>query len=472
MKKRTVYWIPKINALVILSAICMVCSAVVRIVWACGEDAVSRPTLWFQILLPIAANLLFALMALTDGRDRLYRTAVPVWMGCVFFAVKALGFPSMLHTVLCLLLYALVAALYGATVLGRVPTQVPLWFLFGLPMLYHIFVEDMQKDGWPLHDWLPEISVLFCMAAMLLLSLAMKKREVAEGEEVRRFGDRNDGRKLRKLSPIFAVSPYLMKTRNTSQNFIEDHIEITNVERYVAEKRKAGMKNFGILHVLLAAYVRSCARYPGLNRFIAGQRIYTRDREIQVNMTIKKEMSTNSPDTVIKVTFDPADTADVIYEKFNVKVQQVKESPADTSFDVLAGAFNLIPGLVLKFFVFLLQVMDYFGMLPRFLTELSPFHGSMYITSMASLGIPPIYHHLYDFGNVPVFVSFGKKRRVYETQRDGSVVLKKYMDWNLVTDERIVDGFYFASVLRYIRSLLHDPWQLDEPPAEVVRDPD
>ena len=471
MKKRTIYWIPKINALVILSALCMICSAVVRIVWACGEDAISRPTLWFQIFLPIAANLLFVLMAFTDSRDRLYRLAVPIWMGCVFFAVKALGFPSMIHTILCLCLYALVAVLFGATVTGRVPTQVPLWFLFGLPMLYHIFVEDMGRQ-WQPGELLQEISVLFCMAAMLLLSLAMKKKDVAEGEEVRRFGDRNDGRRLRRLSPIFAVSPYLMKTRNTSQNFIEDHIEISNVEKYVAEKRKAGMKNFGILHVLLAAYVRSCARYPGLNRFIAGQRIYTRDREIQINMTIKKEMSTSSPDTVIKVTFDPADTADMIYDKFNAKVQQVKDSPADTSFDTLAGAFNLIPGLVLKFFVFLLQVMDYFGMLPKALTELSPFHGSMYITSMASLGIPPIYHHLYDFGNVPVFVSFGKKRRVYETQRDGSVVLKKYMDWNLVTDERIVDGFYFASVLRYIRSLLHDPWQLDEPPAEVVRDPD
>ena len=51
------------------------------------------------------------------------------------------------------------------------------------------------------------------------------------------------------------------------------------------------------------------------------------------------------------------------------------------------------------------------GLLPRALTDLSPFHGSLYITSMASLGIPPIYHHLYDFGNVPVFCSFGKKRR-------------------------------------------------------------
>ncbi len=91
---------------------------------------------------------------------------------------------------------------------------------------------------------------------------------------------------------------------------------------------------------------------------------------------------------------------------------------------------------------------------------------------MASLGIPPIYHHLYDFGNVPVFCSFGKKRRVYETLRDGSTVLRKYVDCNFVTDERIVDGFYFASVLRCLHNLLHDPWQLDQPPEQVVRDVD
>ena len=189
-------------------------------------------------------------------------------------------------------------------------------------------------------------------------------------------------------------------------------------------------------------------------------------------MTIKKEMSTDSPDTVIKVTFDPADTAAEVYERFNAKVQEVKDAPLNTGFDRLAGAFHLIPGLLLKFFVFLLQAMDYFGLLPRTLTKLSPFHGSLYITSMASLGIPPIYHHLYDFGNVPVFCSFGKKRRVFEMQRNGSTVLRKYIDCCFVTDERIVDGFYFASTMRYLHGLLDNPWQLDAPPEQVVRDQD
>ena len=471
MKNRCVYWLPRIGVTAMLSMAFMLASAVIRLVWCCGAEDLSASLFWLQVVLPLVANFTFIIIVLRDGKDRLFRTAIPVWLGCVFFALKALTFPSLLHTVLCLCLYALVAVLYTTTVTGRIPTQKLLWPLFGLPLLYHIFVEDMGRV-WAQGELLQEISVLCCMAALLCISMAMQKREVEEGTYVKRFGDRNDGRRLRTLSPIFAVSPYLMKTRNTSQNFIEDHIEITNMEKYILEKRKAGLKSFGVLHVILASYVRACAKYPGLNRFIAGQRIFCRDREIEVNMTIKKEMSTDSPDTVIKVTFDPADTAEKVYERFNEKVLEVKNAPLNSGFDKLAGAFNLIPGLLLKFFVFLLQTMDYFGLLPRFLTKLSPFHGSFYITSMASLGIPPIYHHLYDFGNVPVFCSFGKKRRVYETQRDGSVVLRKYIDCNFVTDERIVDGFYFASCMRYLHNLMHDPWQLDVPPEEIIFDQD
>ena len=139
MKKKCVYWLPKLGVLAALSMIFMAASAVLRIVWAAGE-ALSSAVFWLQVVLPLAANVSFIVILLRDSRDRLYRSAIPVWLGCVFFAVKALGFPSRLHTVLCLCLYALVAALYTATVTGRVPTQKLLWPLFGLPMLYHIFV--------------------------------------------------------------------------------------------------------------------------------------------------------------------------------------------------------------------------------------------------------------------------------------------------------------------------------------------
>jgi len=225
--------------------------------------------------------------------------------------------------------------------------------------------------------------------------------------------------------------------------------------------------------VLLAAYVRGVAKYPQLNRFISGQKVYSRGEDIQYCMVIKKEMSVDSPDTSIKVHLNPRDTAIDVYKKLNAAVESVKATKElDSSLDNLIMYFTLIPSVIMKFLVWLLKLLDYFGLLPRILLELSPFHGSLFFTSMGSLGIRPIYHHLYDFGNLPVFGAFGMKRKAYEVQEDGSVVQKKYIDVKFVLDERIVDGFYYATFFKYYRRLIAHPELLDLPPEEVVRDID
>ena len=135
-----------------------------------------------------------------------------------------------------------------------------------------------------------------------------------------------------------------------------------------------------------------------------------------------------------------------------------------------AVLLNLIPSVVLKFTVWLLKLLDYFGLLPKFLLELSPFHGSLFLTSMGSLGIPPIYHHLYDFGNQPDFGAFGCKRKAVEVLEDGTIVPRKYVDLKFVLDERICDGYYYATFFKYYRRLMRNPEILDQPPEEVVKD--
>ena len=288
----------------------------------------------------------------------------------------------------------------------------------------------------------------------------------------RRFGDRPDGRKLRSLPPISRVSPYIMKTRNTSSNFIADTVEITNMERYIRRKRQEGYRNFGAMHVFLAAYVRTVSQRPGINRFVSGQKVFARNN-IEIALTIKKDMQLNAPDTCVKAVFEPSATAEEVYETLNAVVMREKEKSAlDSSFDSTARLLRFIPGLLLKFTVWLLALLDYFGLLPKKLLAVSPFHGSLVITSMGSLGIPPIYHHLYDFGNVPVFLAFGAKRSQNELQRDGAVVERRYIDYNVVTDERICDGFYYASALKYIKQLLKNPAVLSERPAEIIEDID
>ena len=243
------------------------------------------------------------------------------------------------------------------------------------------------------------------------------------------------------------------------------------MDRYIRQKRREGLTDFGITHVLLAAYVRGVAKYPQLNRFISGQKVYSRGNDIQYCMVVKKEMTVDSPDTSIKVHLTPYDTAKDVYEKLNAAVESVKATQElDSNLDNLIVYLNMIPSVVLKFTVWFLKLLDYFGLLPRFLLELSPFHGSLFFTSMGSLGIRPIYHHLYDFGNLPVFGAFGMKRRANEVQDDGTIVQRKYIDVKFVLDERIVDGYYYATFFKYFRRLIRNPEILDLPPEEVISD--
>ena len=88
------------------------------------------------------------------------------------------------------------------------------------------------------------------------------------------------------------------------------------------------------------------------------------------------------------------------------------------------------------------------------------------------MGIPPVFHHLYNFGDVPVFLAFGAKYKNYELNKDGQVTEKKLIDFTATTDERICDGFYFAQAFKYIRSLLRNPDCLENAPDEVKLDLD
>ena len=86
---------------------------------------------------------------------------------------------------------------------------------------------------------------------------------------------------------------------------------------------------------------------------------------------------------------------------------------------------------------------------------------------MGSLGIPPIVHHLYDFGSLPVFCSFGSRQREYSLNADGSVSKVSYVDVTYNLDERICDGFYYASALKLMKGYFKKPAVLDSAPEKI-----
>ncbi len=288
----------------------------------------------------------------------------------------------------------------------------------------------------------------------------------------RHFFDRSDGYLLRTINPMNKFMPYIMPQRCDACNTYADMFDVTKTDKFCREKVKSGMANFGFLHIMLAAYVRAISQRPGINRFVSGQKIYARNN-IEVVMTVKKTLSLDSPDTCIKVYFQPDDTVDEIYEKFNRIVTDIQSRPDEkSSFDKVNKILSLIPGLLCRWTVKFLNFLDYFGLLPKKLLKVSPFHGSMIITSMGSLGIRPIYHHIYNFGNLPVFLAYGGRRSVVSCDKEGKASVKKYIEIKAVTDERICDGYYYASAFKMVKRLVENPELLEVRPDRVFEDID
>ncbi len=278
---------------------------------------------------------------------------------------------------------------------------------------------------------------------------------------------KKEGRKIKTIEPMNRVAPYIMKTRGDASNYISDTLDITAAEDYIFKKRQEGLSSFGLMHVFLASFVRMISQHPEMNRFIRGQRIYARNC-VEVMITIKREMRIDAPETVLKLFFPRDATAEDVYRITTEEIDSYRNTESD--FDSLAKVLNYIPGLFLKSTVWFLNLFDYFGWLPRKLTKLSPFHGSFAITSMGSLGIPPIYHHLYNFGNIPIFFAFGVKYTKNELKTDGTVKSFKCVDYRITTDERIADGYAYAAALKHLKSTMKHPEVLDLPPKEIIED--
>ena len=282
------------------------------------------------------------------------------------------------------------------------------------------------------------------------------------------FGDRPDGRRIKKVDPMQLITGFLMKKRYDSMNMYEDTLNCAAWDMYIKEKGSQGIK-MGYMHIFIAGIVRMLALYPRLNRFVMNGKLYARPK-IWVSFTIHPELQIESPDTTIKLEFEGKESILEIADRINEAIRKetvLRTEENDT--DKLARVLTFVPGPLIALIVNLLMWMDRHNIMPKFVVELSPFHTSFFITNLKSLGIKHIFHHIYEFGTTSLFFAMGKEQTI-PVVKDGEFVQEKHMGFGLVSDERICDGLYYAKSLRMMRKIMKNPAGLEAPLDAKVQD--
>ena len=278
---------------------------------------------------------------------------------------------------------------------------------------------------------------------------------------------RADGKRLRNTDPMYTVAAYVMNKRVDSMNMVTLDIPYDPIQNYLNEKRKQGIA-ISHLGVIIAAYLRTAAEFPLLNRFIMNCKPYARN-EFCVAMVVLKlgEMDNG---TMSKMYFKMTDTIFDVNGKINEYVSDNREVPEKNGTEKMIKILLGAPG-VLRVGVGLFKFMDKHGLLPKKVIDMSPFHNSLCISNLASIRTNHIYHHCYEFGTTSVFITLGNLREVAK-RKGGEVVFERCIPLGVVMDERICSGSYFALAFRRMRKYMRNPELLELPPEVINEDPD
>ncbi len=282
------------------------------------------------------------------------------------------------------------------------------------------------------------------------------------------FGKRSDGRRVHDVEPFQRIIPYIMRTRTDSMNMFEESILCTGMDQYIRAARTQGAQ-LAYLHLVIAALVRVVALRPQLNRFVVRGRIYTRPK-IWVSFVVHQNLRSDDAGTTIKLCFEGTEGLLEIVEKINAAIlKETTQKNESNETDKLAALIMGIPGPLIRFVVNTLMFMDRHNALPKAVIEASPFHTSLFVTNLRSLGINHIFHHVYEFGTTGLFIAIGKEKN--EPVVEGTqIVSEKRMGFGLVADERFCDGLYFARSLKLLKKFLSNPALLEQPLEHKIED--
>lgn len=276
---------------------------------------------------------------------------------------------------------------------------------------------------------------------------------------------RPDGRRVKDMEAMYFLIPQFLTRRYDSMNMITLDIPLDPIKDYKNKKKAEGV-SMTHLAVILAAYLRTAAEYPYINRFIGNKKIYAHN-DFTVSMVVMRPGSDEN--TFGKINLEYTDTIFDVQRKIT---EYVSENKKDDNPNALDKAMNVLVGLpgLLNFIGYVLRFMDRHGLLPKALIKASPFHASLLISNLASIRTNHIYHHVYEFGTTSVAITIGNSR-IIPKEKKGEIVFEKSMPLGVVMDERICSGDGFAKAFARMKQYLKKPEQLELPPDfEIVPD--
>jgi hypothetical protein len=262
------------------------------------------------------------------------------------------------------------------------------------------------------------------------------------------FWNRRDGTLVTGLPLNRRAMPYIMRTRPESAFYFQYDLRLTKTDAFLEKFNAANPETpADVLHLALYALRDVYVRYPTLNRFVAGGRIYDRN-EILMSYSSRHAPVSGAAAATIKRCFHPQES----FVEMVAEMHEDLHSPAANPGGVTRMAERLMgaPGVARRVAFRTVHVGNALGVLPRSYTEGDPLFTSAYMTDLTHTGLPHGFAHLHEHGTCTAVCVLGTPQ--IDPQHGDRTLPVAF-----TFDERIEDGLVSWFGLKHFQRVLEDP---------------
>jgi len=251
----------------------------------------------------------------------------------------------------------------------------------------------------------------------------------------------HDGQRVT-VPPYRRMMAFLMRGRNESAVYFEHTLDLGRAIPWLQEWNAAHGKRATVFHLVMHSLASVLHERERINRFTVGRKTYQR-KGVFLSFAAKQQKSDDHPLRTIKRGFPAGESFADVVDATSGEVDSARR-PERNAMDKELGILLALPGFLLAFLLGVMKRLYAWGLAPRSLVDTDPLYASAFLANLGSIGLDAAYHHLYEHGNCPLFVTLGKID-------DGKLTIK------YTYDERVEDGLYCAKALQLLKARIEDP---------------
>ena len=245
----------------------------------------------------------------------------------------------------------------------------------------------------------------------------------------------------------------LMPTRTEANVQFDVEIAADPLKNYLEQANQKFP--VGLTHCVVWAIASALKNHPELNRFVVNRRLYQR-KGIFLTFAVKRiKKDKTAALTTIKFEIKENENFQQMSQRINTMIDQPRrgeKTESEKEIDFL----HIFPDVIAKAVISSLKWANHFNLLPQLYIKTDPLYTSLFLANLGSIDMKSAYHHLFELGTCPLFLTIGEEETKAIVE-NGEIVISNRFPGRFVFDERTCDGMTAWACIQSGMRVLEQP---------------